>query len=246
MKTKISILATIGLLSLPCVAARTEATTGTNRFQPLVINQTTDVEFPPAMLAQGYLKGRVTMLITVDASGKLTDSLALSYTQPYFAHAVQAALHAWTFEPARMNGEPVGVTKEVEFNFEQGGYVVVSQNVSQFADTLLRQFTPEELVYRAYSIKEIDGKLRAIRDGLPSYTKGLAAKGVSGTVTLAYYVDEKGMVRMPIVLNDADPELANLAVDAVKQWQFEPPTRNGKPVLVSVRQDILFKPPNRS
>jgi TonB family protein len=246
MKTKICILAAIGLLVWPCLAARAEATAGANGFQPLVINQTTEVEYPPAPLALGYLKGRVTMLITVDASGKLTDSLAVSYTQPYFAQAAQAALAVWTYEPARMNGRPIGVTKEVEFNFEQSGFVVVTQNVGAFADKLLREFSPEEPVYRAYSIQEIDGKLNTIRDGLPPYTKDLAAKGLSGTVTLAYYVDEKGRVRMPVVLNDANPELANLSVETVKQWQFEPPTRNGKPVLVSVRQDIKFKDPDRS
>ena len=36
--------------------------------------------------------------------------------------------------------------------------------------------------------------------------------------------------------------VANLAVDAVRQWTFEPPTRNGRPVLVHVRQVFRFNP----
>jgi TonB family protein len=225
---------------------RADAEAGAGKFQPLGIIQTTEAVFPPAPLARGYLKGRATILIAVDASGKLTDFLAISYTQLYFAQAAQAALRQWTYEPARLNGRPVGVTKEIDFSFEVGGPVVVSQNISEFADEFLRRFVPDESGYRAYNIREIDGKLNAIRVVRPPYTKELAARGVSGTVTLAYYVDEKGRVRLPVVLNDADPDLASLAVEAMKKWQFEPPTRNGQPVLVWVRQDIRFNMPNRS
>jgi TonB family protein len=246
MKTKFSILAAIGLLPWPGILARAEVEAGADKYQPLRVIQTTETLFPPAPLGNGYRKGHAAILITVDASGKLTDSLAISYTLPYFAEAAKAALREWTYEPARVNGRPVGVTKKLDFNFELRGFAVVSQNISDFADQFLRRFSPDEDAYRAYTVQEIDGKLNATRVVHPPYPKELATSGISGTVTLAYYVDEKGRVRMPVVLNDADPELVNLAVEAVKQWQFEPPTKNGRPVLVSVRQEFQFNTPNRS
>lgn len=243
MKTRIAILAACGLLVWPYALVHADAAAG---YQPLGIIQTTEAVFPPEPLAWGYLTGRATIMIAVDASGKLTDSLAISYTQPYFARAALTALRQWTYEPARSNGRPVGVTKRIEFKFGVDGPVVVSQNVSVFADELLRRIVPEESGYRAYDIQEIDGKLNAIRMVRPAYTKEMEARGLSGTVTLAYYVDEQGRVRLPVVLNDADPDLASQAVEAMKKWQFEPPTRHGQPVLVWVRQDVRFNMPSRS
>jgi hypothetical protein len=40
----------------------------------------------------------------------------------------------------------------------------------------------------------------------------------------------------------ANEELAAAAITAVSQWQFEPPTSKGRPVLVLAHQDFEFKP----
>jgi TonB family protein len=61
-------------------------------------------------------------------------------------------------------------------------------------------------------------------------------------VVVDFYIDETGAVRMPYVTGRPHTLLANLAVDAVRQWKFEPPTRNGTPVLVHARQVFHFNP----
>ena len=47
---------------------------------------------------------------------------------------------------------------------------------------------------------------------------------------------------MPVVTNRPPAELANLALAAAQQWQFDIPTRKGRPVLLRVSQNIHFKP----
>jgi TonB family protein len=210
-------------------------------FQTIGINQTEPANYPLAPEVQIYTEGRASFLITVDAGGNLVDVLPVSYSDPAFAESARYALGKWTYEPARLDGRPVSATKEVDFNFERRGIVVVSQNVGQFVDGLFRRHFPNSTSYRAYSIREIDGKLNAVHVVSPQYTAAVARRA-SGTVTLAYYVDEQGRVRMPLTVNDADPELADLAVEAVRQWRFDPPMRNGQPVLVRVSQSIRFYP----
>jgi TonB family protein len=245
MKPGILILAALGPLCWPCSSARAEAGADSGDYQPIVIHETEAARYPVAPEALNYIEGRAMFMITVDADGRLADTLAVYYSDPLFEESALYALGKWTFEPARLNGRPVSATKEVDFNFERHGVVVVSQTLSEFVDGMFRREFPNAHAYRAYTLGEIDGKLNAVHVVSPRYG-GELAKRVSGTVTLAYYIDEQGRVRMPLTVNDPEPELANLAVDAVKQWRFDPPMRDGRPVLVRVSQSIRFNSPSRS
>jgi outer membrane biosynthesis protein TonB len=69
----------------------------------------------------------------------------------------------------------------------------------------------------------------------------LADKGVKGQVTVEYYIDETGAVRMPAVSADDNPILGALTVIAIGQWKFTPPTSRGKGVLVKASQVFDFK-----
>lgn len=243
MKSPMPVLAALGLLLWPWHPLCAEPGAVAEGFKPLGINQTTQPAFPLAPVVLSYVGGSANILITVDESGKLTDCLAVYYTHPSFAKAAEDALRKWTFEPARLNGRPVSVTKEIDFNFERHGVALMSLPISEFADVFFLRNFPRASAYRAYRIHETDRGVNATVVVRPPYPDELAARGVSGSVTLEYYIDERGRVRMPVAVYDARQELVDLAVGAVKQWQFDPPTRDGRPVLVRVRQEIRFHPP---
>jgi TonB family protein len=236
----------LGQLCWPFPSARAEAGADSGNFRPIAIQQTVPVEYPLAPEALNYPFARVTFLVTVDAGGRLTDILPVFYTDPAFEETARYSIAKWKYEPARMDGRPVTANKELNFIFERRGPVVVSQNVGQLVDSQFRRAFPDGSTYRAYSLRDLDGKLSAVHVVTPHYTAALSARRASGTVTLAYYVDERGRVRMPVTVNDPDPALADQAVEAVKQWQFVPPTRNGRPVLVLVCQSFRFGSPSRS
>jgi TonB family protein len=63
------------------------------------------------------------------------------------------------------------------------------------------------------------------------------------SVTVEFYIDEQGNVRMAAVpRTSAGDAYAAAAVAAVEQWRFEPPLRRGQPVLVLAQQEFNFRP----
>src|SRR5216684_6236839 len=74
----------------------------------------------------------------------------------------------------------------------------------------------------------------------PFYPEESRAKGVSGLVIMQTQIDEAGNVMEARVLK-GEQQLAVAAVTAVKQWHFQPATRNGHPVRVLFHLTMQFK-----
>jgi TonB family protein len=62
----------------------------------------------------------------------------------------------------------------------------------------------------------------------------------SGSTTLLIVVGEDGSVRSVKVLRSLNRDLDAKAIDAVKQWKFEPATKKGTPVSVELAVQIDF------
>ena len=142
--------------------------------------------------------------------------------------------------PAKLRGEPVGATVELDFNFESQGTLVVSQTSIDNLQARLLQLMAGAYVFRPCSLKELDRIPTPIFTVSPIYPRELADKGVKGRVVITFYIDETGTVRMPAGSVDDDSRLISLAIAALRQWRFEPPTRSGKPVLVAAEQTFNF------
>ncbi|HVW85170.1 MAG TPA: energy transducer TonB, partial [Bryobacteraceae bacterium] len=63
---------------------------------------------------------------------------------------------------------------------------------------------------------------------------------ISGTVLIGLVVSSHGDPKNVHVVRSLDKEVDQSAVDAVKQWRFEPATKDGKPVAVRVSVEIRF------
>ena len=60
---------------------------------------------------------------------------------------------------------------------------------------------------------------------------------------MGFYIDETGKVRIPVVEEyDGHRGIVDAAYNAIRQWEFKPPTVKGKPVTVRVEQPFEFKP----
>jgi TonB family protein len=76
----------------------------------------------------------------------------------------------------------------------------------------------------------------------PVYPMHERAEGIEGTVTVEMLVDEFGTVAQANVLSRMGPEaFEHAALDAVRQFLFEPPIENGQPSRVWVRLRIKFR-----
>ena len=211
-------------------------------WQSLNIQQTVDPVFPYRLQELGVTNGEARVAINTDATGKLMECLVVGYTRPEFADEAVVVIKQWKFEPARLRGEPVGTTVELLFSYEARGVVVSTLNPIDSIEKRISQIIGEHYIYQPCSLRELDRIPTPVVTVKPYYPGELADKGVKGKVTVDFYIDETGTVRMPAVSMKDDVELTALAVVALRQWKFEPPTRNGRPVLVKASQVFYFGP----
>jgi periplasmic protein TonB len=76
-------------------------------------------------------------------------------------------------------------------------------------------------------------------DVRPVYPENAQADGIQGTIILGVVVGEDGTVTETAVLRSI-PELDQAAIDAVRQWRFEPTLLNGEPVEVEMSVTVQF------
>ena len=220
-------------------AAVSFAQPSTPRFESMKIHAENLPRFPITLVAQGVTEGLVRVAAKVGPTATLEDHLVVAYTHPTLAAAAIEALKRFRFTPARLNGEPITAQSLVDFHFKADG-VVINQNMTEHFLAQISGRTDPELVYAPCSLRELDRIPTPIHVISPYYDAQMEANGLKGDVTIDFYIDEKGQVRMPVVGAGEQQELASLALAAVREWTFEPPTRRGRPVLVQARQRFHF------
>jgi protein TonB len=82
---------------------------------------------------------------------------------------------------------------------------------------------------------------RLIREVKPTYTEGAMRRKIQGLVEMKVVVLADGTVGDDVVVTKSlDEELDQQAIKAVKQWTFEPGTKDDKPVRVQVNIEMTF------
>ena len=81
---------------------------------------------------------------------------------------------------------------------------------------------------------------RVIKERKPQYTQDAMRAKVQGTVEMQAVVNPDGTVTLARVVKSLHPDLDEQALLAVKEWRFDPGTRDGKPVPVLVMIEMTF------
>lgn len=76
----------------------------------------------------------------------------------------------------------------------------------------------------------------------PEYPEEARKQQIQGPVALDVHINQDGAVQQLKVLS-GDSLLAQAAIDAVKQWRFQPHTVNGHAVEMQTRITLNFKLP---
>ncbi len=224
--------------SATCVVM--SAATAANGSRPLKIIQTTDLRLRDALDPDIPAAGEVRFVALVTEQGKLEDLMLLGSTHRAFTQAAVEGLQEWTFEPAQEHGRPIGVRTTLRIFFETHGRVV-SVHGAQVLRALIGRSRENEFPSRLAQATELDRPLQADRVVQPRFPDGYFGRIIPRTaVLLDFYVDETGRVRMPVAVRSPDPRLTLAAIDALDEWHFEPPMRDGQPVIVRARQEFVF------
>jgi TonB family protein len=75
----------------------------------------------------------------------------------------------------------------------------------------------------------------------PAYSEEARKRRIQGSITLSLVVDESGNPRDVAVLLPLGAGLDQSAVDAVRQWRFQPGEKNGHPVAVQATVEVTFR-----
>jgi TonB family protein len=204
------------------------------------LNDNREPVYPPALVLQGITKGRVIVAVSVDADGRVKEQLPLAYTHPMLAHAATEALREWRYKPARLDGDAVPVQFELNFDFSLQGAVITANIVNHFLYDGFTNAGDNALTYQPARPRQLDRAPVRVSGEDPKFATAAAQQGVIGQVTVKFYIDEQGNVRLPAVNKEAHPYLVEQAIAAVRTWKFEPATTKGRPVLIAARQDFNF------
>ena len=87
---------------------------------------------------------------------------------------------------------------------------------------------------------EFAGGPKVLHQVIPSYPEELRRKGIEGQVDLQVGIDEEGNVGGVRILKSLHPYLDNSAVQALKQWRYEPVYKSGVPVPAVITITVNF------
>ncbi len=225
------------------LASATALVAADRGYVPMKIIQTEPVMYPRDVMALGVVTGEAQIALQVDEKGNLTDSLVIGYTHKSFADAAMNALKKWKFEPAYIAGEPHSATMNLTFAFETKGIVVVNLTVNNVIEVQKLSSRSDYYGSWACTLSQLDRIPTPSKVIKPRYPLVAKQTGKAATVTVHFYIDQQGHVRLPAVDREISEQLdpfAAEALDAISQWQFEPPLSHGRPVLVSAQQDFNF------
>lgn len=93
---------------------------------------------------------------------------------------------------------------------------------------------------QAFSLSEIDQKPRVISQAVPVYPAVM--RKTDGSVYVRFVVDPAGRVSNLRIEKSSHPEFEKPALEAVKQWKFEPAIKAGQRVACKMRIPIRFQP----
>jgi TonB family protein len=190
---------------------------------PKLIKQVSPVY--PEEARKAGVEGIVILEAKADEEGNVVDARVLRSISALDQAALDA-VKQWKYEPMIIGGKPrkVVFTVTVRFALKEGG---TSKTLDKFAQGAVKaegDIKPPKL------IKEVS----------PVYPEAARVAGVEGVVILSVRADEKGGVSDVMVLRSI-PLLDQAAIDAVRQWVYEPMVINGKAMSVVFTVTVRFQ-----
>jgi TonB family protein len=178
----------------------------------------------PEVGRQARVEGIVILEAKVDEQGNVIDARVLR-SIPLLDQAAIDAVKQWKYEPLIFDGKARKVifTVTVRFVLSEGTKEDAMDKFAQGAVRAIKDIMPPKL------IKEVP----------PIYPEIARQSNVEGVVILGVKTNEKGQVKDLIILRSI-PLLDQAAIDAVRQWIYEPMVIDGKAVPVVFMATVRF------
>ncbi len=186
------------------------------------------------------VQGVVSLECVVQPDGTIGGVRVTKALSPGLDQEAIKAVRQWRFKPGRKDGKPVPVRVTLEMTFTLRDapapplFPVPPLAPGDAPGTgqpeATRAFKPGAGVSAPVVVKEVR----------PQYTPDAKEARIQGVVTLECVVNIDGTIGDVKVIRSLDAGLDQEAIKAVRQWRFEPGTKDGKPVPVLVALEMTF------
>lgn len=235
------------LLLATCLSAT--AAVQKDSYEPVSLDQRLQLQLPQELRGLSMQNPHAQILVEVDEAGKVMDTMPFKASHYELLPAAIELVENTTFNPARMDGKAVQGKASVYVNFYDGqqlawksgiGVLPFGGSASDAAKSRFYQIAPSRYTYGESKPKELDQPLKLKEARLRIYESepGVRAKG--GCV-VEYYVGPEGEVHFPRIIESDHDDISTSAFMTLQVTKFEPPTSEGKPTCVQVRQPFNFK-----
>jgi TonB family protein len=200
------------------------------------------------------IEGVVILEAKADEKGNVVDARILK-SVPELDQAAVDALKQWKYQPMIIKGKPMPIlfTVTVKFALDkdkkkgvvsgvEGGVVGGVKGGVQggVAGGVVSEKELEEFAEGAVKVEGDINPPRLLKKANPVYPEEARKKGIEGVVILCCRTDEQGNVVGAKILKSI-PELDQAAIDALKQWKYEPMIIEGKPSPLIFTVTIRFQ-----
>lgn len=176
----------------------------------------------------------IKMRVTISEGGDVETAKAIKYpggdhgADELYAPALEA-IRQWAFEPYAKKGHTKKLTTLIFLRFVPSDRVL--RGGSEHKATSVAGQLIEETDLQAMSA--------LARLVIPAYPKEATEMRLQGTAVIGVTIGKNGDV-VDVKQVSAHPLIARAAVDAVRQWHFEPYKFNGEPIDVFAKVAVHF------
>jgi TonB family protein len=189
-----------------------------------------DPVYPPEAKA-AHVQGTVVLHALISKTGAIQSLNVVSGPDMLRKSAIDA-VSRWTYKPYLLNGEPREVDTVITVHFTFGGDASVPPPPPPPGAGAQAVAGPVRV-----SSGTIMGNLISRPD--PIYPPEAKAAHIQGAVVLHALIAKSGQIE-DLKLISGPKELAESAIDAVKQWVYKPYLLNGEPVEVDTTITVNF------
>lgn len=192
--------------------------------------------FPAGLRGVMSGDGEVVVALTIGSDGTVKDSVALLATNFDFAREALRAVNNWQFSPMEAQTWP---RREVlEFSFRRSGVVTSMSHAEAAKDGFLSK---AYFQIQTVQQEELDSEPQRISGAMPALSRSALDGLGKQTIVINFVIDTDGLVRVPVVMEPNNPEVAKAVLGVVEAWRYSPPSREGKPVLAEVTRAFVIE-----
>lgn len=182
---------------------------------------------------------KVTGAVLVSPSGTV-DSVLWKSTpiSDEMKQAVEAMLDTARLQPATQKKQPVGTMMWFQIHFDP---MAGDVSISDSAAAILKKLRIEGDAAVFTKSRELDARIRPIKRIEPVFPRLAKVTEDQGKALIEVYIDQEGNAQLPRIVTASEPAFGYSACQAIAQWKFEPPLKDGNPVVVKVRVPVKFK-----